>query len=141
MARLELYNREFEQLHETLVKALPIIPEERLYWKTFKYETFLKVRSIGELIIQIGQIQAYQLNVLISYFLDHPHELTTQDALPSAEQIQMYLSEVAEMRKRAFSALKDEDLSKRVYLPDRSSVTIEDLFLRALIHMSHHRGQ
>ena len=139
--RIELYRREFEQIHETLIKVFPLISEDRLYWKPFKHETFLKVRSIGELIIHIAQIQEYLFNGLTANFWDHPHEWSTQEALPHAEQILMYLSEVADMRKKALAGMKDEDLGKKVYLPDRSAVFIEDLFLRALIHMSHHRGQ
>src|SRR5437016_3786209 len=139
--RIEQFHREFELLHDTLFKVLRLVPEERLYWKPFEHETFLKIYSIGELIIHVAQIQEYLFNGLSANLWDHPHEWSTRESLPHAKQIEQYLEEVAEMRSRTFEAMKDADLDKRVYLPDRSPVIIGDLFLRALLHMSHHRGQ
>jgi uncharacterized damage-inducible protein DinB len=139
--QIELYRQEFEKIHRTLVEVLPIIPEERLYWRPFEHESFLKVYSVGQLIIHITQIQEYLFNGLSANFWDHPHEWTTREALPRVEQIGKYLDEVADMRNKTFEGMKDEDLGKKVYLPDRSAVLIGELFLRALVHMSHHRGQ
>jgi uncharacterized damage-inducible protein DinB len=138
---LKQFRREFEQIHQTLVEVLPIVPQDRLYWRPYEHESFLKVYSIGQLIIHIAQIQEYLFNGLSANFWDHPHEWTTREALPRAEQIRTYLDEVAEMRSRTFDSMTDRDLEKKVYLPDRSAVVIGELFLRALVHMSHHRGQ
>jgi uncharacterized damage-inducible protein DinB len=93
------------------------------------------------LIIHITQIQEYLFNGLSVDFWDHPHEWSTREALPAPEHIKSYLAEVAQLRARTFENMKDADLDKLVYLPDRSAAPIGDLFLRALLHMSHHRGQ
>jgi uncharacterized damage-inducible protein DinB len=139
--QIETYRREFERIHKTIMDVLPIIPEERLYWKPYEHESFLRIYSIGQLIIHIAQIQEYLFNGLSANFWDHPHEWTTREALPHIEQIKVYLGEVAEMRKKTFTGMTDADLDKKVYLPDRTAVLIGELFLRALMHMSHHRGQ
>lgn len=139
--KVEDFFREFETIHSNLEEILRIVPSERIYWKPFKYETFLKVLSIGELIIHIAQIQEYLFNGLSANYWDHPHEWSTQEALPDAHKIAEYLSEVTSVRRKVFEWLSDEDLDKIVYLPDRTPHTIGSLLLRALTHMSHHRGQ
>lgn len=138
---VEHFRSEFQQIHDNLVEMLLLIPEERLYWQPFHYPSFLKVYSMGQLIIHIAQIQEYLFNGLSANFWDHPHEWTTREALPEMSRIRTYLDEVADMRNQVFAHLNDQDLNKKVYLPDRSAVLIGELLLRALTHMSHHRGQ
>ncbi len=139
--RAEDFRREFEVIHSNLEEVLEMVPQERVYWKPFEHETFLKVFSIGELIIHIAQIQEYLFNGLSANYWDHPHEWSTREALPDALKIAQYLKEVAETRRKVFEWLKDEDLDKIVHLPDRTPHTIGSLLLKALTHMSHHRGQ
>ncbi|MBL8148973.1 MAG: DinB family protein [Blastocatellia bacterium] len=139
--KVEMFKQEFERLHKTLAEVLKTVPEERLYSKPFNSPNFLKILSIGELIIHAAQIQEYLFNGLSANYWDHPHEWSSRESIPEKEKILLYLDEVEQMRTRTFTWMKDEDINKKVYLPDRTAVTIGDLFVRALIHMSHHRGQ
>ncbi|MCS6885604.1 MAG: DinB family protein [Acidobacteriota bacterium] len=136
----ELRN-EFEIVDSNLQEILKIVPPDRIYWKPFSHATFLKVLSVGELIIHIAQIQEYLFNGLSANYWDHPHEWTTREALPDPQRISEYLNEVAQVRRRVFHYLTEQDLQKLVFLPDRTPHTIGSLLIRTLMHISHHRGQ
>jgi uncharacterized damage-inducible protein DinB len=141
LATVEIISGEFERVHRNLIEVLDIIPEDKLYWKPFGSRNFIRVYSCGELISHIGGSIEYVFNGITTNFWEEPFEWITREALPTRSHIAAYLEETARVRRLAFSELKDEDLSKRVYFPDCSSTTIGEILIRTLTHICHHRGQ
>ncbi|HYP28720.1 MAG TPA: DinB family protein [Blastocatellia bacterium] len=141
MATVELIGSEFERIHGNLLDVLELIPEDRLYWKPFESESFIRVYSCGELITHIGGAIEYAFNGITTSFWEEPFEWITREALPTRSHVAAYLEETARVRRIAFSDLKDEDLPKLVYYPDVSRTTIGEILIRTLTHTSHHRGQ
>ncbi|HEY7912005.1 MAG TPA: DinB family protein [Blastocatellia bacterium] len=141
MATVEIIGAEFELIHNNLMEVLDLIPGERLYWKPFESESFIRVYSCGELISHIGGSMEYAFNGITSNFWEEPFEWITREVLPDARAIKGYLEETARVRQVAFSRLTDEDMPKKVYFPDASETTIGEILLTTLAHASHHRGQ
>jgi uncharacterized damage-inducible protein DinB len=141
LATVEVIGAEFELIHNNLIDVLKIIPEERLYWKPFESESFIRVYSCGELISHIGGLVEYTFNGITSNFWEEPFEWITREVLPTRAHIAAYLEEAARGRRVAFDTLTDDDLPKRVYYPDATPTTVGEILLSTLSHASHHRGQ
>jgi len=141
MSIVQSLSNEFERLHQTALEVLELIPPEKLYWRPYESERFLRVYSCGELLAHIGAIVEYGFNGISRNFWDDPFDWTMPEALASKENIKLYLEEVAAIRREAFSLLKDEDLSKLIYPPSGKPVTIGQLIIKMLTHAVHHRGQ
>ena len=141
MGTVEAFSAEFERLHGNLIDILNVIPEEKLYWKPFESQRFLRVYSCGELIVHVGATVEYTFNGITSNFWDDPFEWTLRESLSSRSLVAEYLDEAARVRRIAFTGMKDSDLAKTVYFPNGTPTTIGELLLRTLTHASHHRGQ
>lgn len=132
--------QELNNLDELLSKLLAELPSEVLYHKPVA-NNGREMISIGELIIEIGQVQEYLFQGLSVNFWDHPHEWSNRESLATNQSIIKYLQEVALTRKRALAIIGLEDLKKKVYLPDREAFTIEQLLLKMVMHIADNRGQ
>ena len=132
---------EFERIHQNLIEVLDIIPEEKLYWKPFESENFIRIYSCGELISHIGGIVEYAFNGITSNLWEEPFEWITREVLPTRSHIAGYLDEVARVRRMAFTDFSDGDLPKRIYFPNAASTTLGEILVKTLSHASHHRGQ
>ncbi|HZS46279.1 MAG TPA: DinB family protein [Blastocatellia bacterium] len=132
---------EFTSVQQTIADVLPLIPEDKLYWKPFQSKNHVRIYSCGELISHaMGTIET-ACNGILNNFWDDPFEWTLRESLPNHEYLMIYINEVRSVTKEAFSLLKTEDLPKRIYLPNGEPTTIGKLLLRALLHAVHHRGQ
>lgn len=132
---------QYERLHANLIEVLDLIPEGKLYWKPFENPSFIRIYSCGELLSHVGGSIEYTFNGILSNFWEEPFEWITREALPTKSHLADYLSETAELRRRALATIADNDLPKLIYFPNGTSVTIADLLLGTLTHATHHRGQ
>src|SRR5262245_5442156 len=107
---VETLSREFELLHSNLVELMTLIPEDKLYWKPFESDRFLRIYSCGELIGHIGGIIEYTFNGITSNFWEEPFEWITREALPTADHMRDYLDDVAKVRRLAFERIVEADL-------------------------------
>ena len=141
MATVEVIGGELERIHQNLIEVLAIIPEDKLYWKPFESEKFIRIYSCGELISHIGGTVEYAFNGITSNLWEEPFEWITREVLPTRAHIAAYLDEVAKVRRMAFTDFSDEDLPKRIYFPNAASTTLGEILVKTLSHASHHRGQ
>ena len=141
MATIEIIGNELERIHQNLIEVLGIIPEEKLYWKPFESENFIRVYSCGELMSHIGGIVEYAFNGVTSNLWEEPFEWITREVLPTRSHIAAYLEDVAKVRRMAFSGFSDDDMPKRIYFPNSASTTLGEILVKTLSHAAHHRGQ
>ena len=141
MTTVEVIGGELERLHQNLIDVLAIIPEEKLYWKPFESDKFIRIYSCGELISHVGGIVEYAFNGITSNLWEEPFEWITREVLPTRSHVGAYLDEVARVRRMAFADFKDEDLPKLIYFPNAASTTLGEILVKTLSHASHHRGQ
>jgi uncharacterized damage-inducible protein DinB len=141
LATVEVIGDELERIHQNLIEVLAIIPEDKLYWKPFESEKFIRIYSCGELISHIGGTVEYAFNGITSNLWEEPFEWITREVLPTRSHIAAYLDEVAKVRRMAFTDFSDEDLPKRIYFPNAASTTLGEILVKTLSHASHHRGQ
>ena len=135
------FAEEFTRVEDSVVQILPLIPEDKLYWKPFQSKTHVRIYSCGELISHsMGAIEAC-CNGILNNFWDDPFEWTLRESLPNREYLGGYIDEVIAVTRETFGLLKSDDLPKRIYLPDGVPTTIGKLLLRTLLHSVHHRGQ
>jgi uncharacterized damage-inducible protein DinB len=133
--------QEFGQVAESVQTVLPLIPEDKLYWKPFQSKNHIRIYSCGELISHCMGIIETSCNGILNNFWDDPFEWTLRESLPDHHYLGNYVAEVIAVSKEMFSLLKSEDLEKRIYLPDGQPTTIGKLLLKTLLHAVHHRGQ
>jgi uncharacterized damage-inducible protein DinB len=141
LATVDVIGAEFELILNNLLEILNVIPEEKLYWKPFESESFIRVYSCGELISHIGGLVEYSFNGITSNFWEEPFEWITREVLPTRAHVAAYLEEAARGRRVAFETLTDADLPKRLHYPDATATTVGEILLTTLSHASHHRGQ
>jgi uncharacterized damage-inducible protein DinB len=141
LATVEVIGGEFERIHQNLIEVLAIIPEEKLYWKPFESEKFIRIYSCGELISHIGGIVEYAFNGITSNLWEEPFEWITREVLPTRSHLAGYLDDVARLRRMAFEDFTDLDLPKRIYYPNAASTTLGEILVKTLSHAAHHRGQ
>ena len=141
METVAVIGGEFERIHQNLIEVLAIIPEDKLYWKPFASQNFIRIYSCGELISHIGGIVEYAFNGITSNLWEEPFEWITREVLPTRTHIAAYLDEVAVVRRMAFTDFSDEDLPKLIYFPNAASTTLGEILVKTLSHASHHRGQ
>ena len=141
METVAVIGGEFERIHQNLIDVLALIPEEKLYWKPFESENFIRIYSCGELVSHIGGIVEYAFNGITSNLWEEPFEWITREVLPTRSHIAAYLDEVARVRRMAFTDFKDKDLPKLIYFPNSASTTLGEILVKTLSHASHHRGQ
>jgi uncharacterized damage-inducible protein DinB len=141
VATVETIESELERIHRNLIDILDLIPEDKLYWKPFDSQNFIRIYSCGELISHIGGIVEYAFNGLTSNLWEEPFEWITREVLPTRAHIATYLEDVAQVRRVAFAGFTDGDLPKRIYYPNGTATTIGEILVRTLSHASHHRGQ
>jgi len=133
--------REFTRVEDSIVAVLPLIPEDKLYWKPFQSKNHLRIYSCGELISHsMGTIEA-ACNGILNNFWDDPFEWTLRESLPNHQYLSEYAGEVIAVTKETFALLKTEDLEKKIYLPNGEPTNIGKLLLKTLLHAVHHRGQ
>jgi len=139
--KIEDLAEEFQTVEESIATVLPLIPEEKLYWKPFQSPNHLRIYSCGELISHaMGTIEA-ACNGILNNFWDDPFEWTLRESLPNHHYLGNYIDEVKGVTRETFALLKTEDLPKKIYLPNGEPTTIGKLLLRTLLHAVHHRGQ
>jgi uncharacterized damage-inducible protein DinB len=132
---------EFTRVEDSIVTVLPLIPEDKLYWKPFQSKNHLRIYSCGELVSHsMGTIEA-ACNGILNNFWDDPFEWTLRESLPNHEYLSGYVNEVVAVTKETFALLKTDDLEKTIYLPNGEPTTIGKLLLKTLLHAVHHRGQ
>jgi uncharacterized damage-inducible protein DinB len=141
LATVDIIGDEMERIHQNLIEILGIIPEEKLYWKPFASDKFIRIYSCGELISHIGGIVEYAFNGITSNLWEEPFEWITREVLPTRSHVGGYLEEVARVRRMAFTDFSDEDLPKLIYYPNAVSTTLGEILVKTLSHAAHHRGQ
>src|SRR6266700_1024548 len=138
---IEIFAEEFAQVEDSVVKVLPLIPEDKLYWKPFQSTNHVRIYSCGDLISHyMGTIEA-ACNGILNNFWDDPFEWTLRESLPNHQYLGAYIAEVIAVTKETFVLLKSDDLEKKIYLPNGEPTTIGKLLLKTLLHAVHHRGQ
>jgi len=98
--------------------------------------------SIGENILRSAAVVEQMCGGLTANLWDDPFEWTLPETLSSAALIVEYLSEVDQMRQRAFTSITDDTaLSKFISVPSGEPCRLVGLLLQTLVTASDYRGR
>jgi len=133
---------EFTRVEDSVVAVMPLIPEDKLYWKPFQSKNHLRIYSCGELVSHsMGTIEA-ACNGILNNFWDDPFEWTLPEQLSAPATVVSHLLEVEETRKHAFASFTDDScLLKSVATPAHGLVSLIELLLKTLLRAMHFQSQ
>jgi hypothetical protein len=138
---VEIFDRQFLDLHKRSCELILKIPEEKLYWQPGKASSLFPMNSCGECILRSAGTVEQTFGGITTRLWDDPFEWTLPEALSTKEKILQYLEEVEQTRQRGFALFtSDEDLKKQIPAP----VTLKPLFqilLETLARAEHFQGR
>ena len=127
-------DREFASLIDSLKDLVSAVPLHLLYRNP-------PAISIGENILRSAAIVEQTCGGLTSNLWDDPFEWTLPETLSTPELVIQYLSEVDQLRQRAFNSIGDDSaLTKYISAPTGERQLVS-LLLETLVKASDNRGR
>ncbi len=134
--QVEKLNNQFAEVHRTSSDFIAKLPAELLYARAAEASFH---ETCGEQILRCGAVIEQSLGGLTANLWDDPFEWTLPETLNTPARVLEYLSEVEELRTRAFLAFKnDADLSKEIMTP-AGGQQILPFLLDTLKRARHHQ--
>jgi len=132
---VELFDREFTSLNDSLRSLAKSVPPDLLYRQP-------PPKTIGENILRSAATIEQTFGGITSNLWDDPFEWTLPETLSTPDLILQYLSEVESTRARAFSSFANDDaLLKYIAIPSGDPCRLLELLLRTLTQASDYRGR
>jgi len=132
---VELLDKQFALLLESLRKLTVSTPEHLLYKKT-------AALSIGENILKSAGSVEQTFGGITANLWDDPFEWTLPENLSTEGRIREYLDEVGTLKKRAFvSFVDDGTLLKVIPMPSGDPCRLLELLITTLLRANDYRGR
>jgi len=133
---LEHLDKQFAEIHRTSSDFIANFPAELLYTRPAEASFH---DTCGEQILRCGAVVEQSLGGLTANLWDDPFEWTLPETLNTPAKVLEYLSEVEELRTRAFLAFQnDADLFKEIVTP-AGGQKILPFLLDTLKRARHHQ--
>ena len=127
--------REFTRLTENLKQLVNSVTSDLLYRRPPSV-------TIGENLLRSAAVLEQTFGGLTANLWDDPFEWTLPETLLSAELINEYLSEVDDVRERAFGSIAgDRDLTKYISGPSGEPQQLFAVLVDTLVKASDHHGR
>jgi hypothetical protein len=108
-------DKQFAEIHKISCDFIANLPAELLYTRPAEASFH---DTCGEQILRCGAVIEQSFGGLTANLWDDPFEWTLPETLNTRAKVLEYLSEVEDLRSRAFLAFKDDaDLSKEIMTP------------------------
>ena len=139
MPKTEIVNhldQEFSRLINSLKNLVRSVPVDYLY------RSAPAAASVGENILRSAAVIEQTCGGLTANLWDDPFEWTLPETLATTDLIIEYLSEVDEVRQRAFKSILDDNaLTRYISAPPGEPRLLVSLLLETLIKASDYRGR
>ena len=134
--QVENLDNQFAEIHKTSSDFIANLPAELLY--TRRAEASSR-DTCGEQILRCSAVIEQSFGGMTANLWDDPFEWTLPETLDTQAKVLEYLSEVEDLRNRAFSAFGDDaDLSKEIMSPG-GPTQILPFLLDTLKRARHHQ--
>ncbi|GIU81535.1 MAG: hypothetical protein D6687_08090 [Acidobacteria bacterium] len=138
---VEIFDKQFLDLHKRSCELILKIPEKKLYWQPEEANSFFPMHSCGECILRSAGAVEQTFGGITTRLWDDPFEWTLPEALSTKEKILKYLEEVEQTRRRGFALFtSDEDLKKQIPAPVKLK-PIFQILLETLARAEHFQGR
>lgn len=138
---INLFDRQFLQIHSRSCELVRKIPDEKLYWQPRQTDALFPVNSCGEYVLRSAGKIEQTFGGLTAKLWDDPFEWTLPEQLSTNARILDYLSEVEATRCRGFALLAaDEDLRRELPAPEKLK-SIFALLLETIARAEHFQGR
>jgi hypothetical protein len=143
MQLVRALDRQFGNLHQRSVALVRALSPDNLYWQPpTERPRALPPYSAGEHILRAAGAVEQTFGGITVNLWDDPFEWTLPEALAAPEQVEEYLSEAEETRRRAFALFRsDADLTKEIATPSGEMRTLFELICETLARAAHHQGR
>lgn len=134
--QIENLDRQFAEIHRTSSDFIANLPAGSLYAAPGEVSSH---DTCGEQILRCSAVIEQSFGGLTANLWDDPFEWTLPETLDTQAKVLEYLSEVEDLRNRAFLALKDDaELSKEIMTPG-GPTQILPFLLDTLKRARHHQ--
>ncbi|MCU1289963.1 MAG: hypothetical protein JWN60_2192 [Acidobacteria bacterium] len=138
---IEIFENQFEKLHERTKKFVQEIPDEKLFLKPRELENSFAMFSCGEYILRSAAAIEQTFGGITTRLWDDPFEWTLPEELSTVEKMLEYLAEVDETRRKGFAFFtSDEDLRRELPAPDQLK-SIAEILLETIARAEHFQGR
>lgn len=138
---IEIFDRQFADLHNRSGELIRQTPFEKLYWQAQKKDALFPINTCGEYILRSAGAVEQTFGGITTRLWDDPFEWTLPEALSSNALILNYLSEVEETRNRGFLLFQsDEDLKKEIPAPEKLK-SLMQILTETLARAEHFQGR
>jgi hypothetical protein len=138
---IEIFENQFEKLHERTKKFVQEIPDEKLFLKPRELENSFAMFSCGEYILRSAAAIEQTFGGITTRLWDDPFEWTLPEELSTVEKMLEYLAEVDETRRKGFAFFtSDEDLRRELPAPDQLK-PIAEILLETIARAEHFQGR
>ncbi len=138
---INLFDRQFSDLHLRSCEFIQKIPDEKLYWQPREKDALFPVNSCGEYVLRSAGAVEQTFGGLTVKLWDDPFEWTLPEQLSTIDKILEYLAEVEETRQKGFALFQsDEDLRRELPAPEKLK-TIFALLLETIARAEHFQGR
>jgi hypothetical protein len=134
--QIENLDNQFAEIHETSSDFIAHLAAELLYTRPAEASSH---DTCGEQILRCGAVIEQSFGGLTANLWDDPFEWTLPETLDTQAKVLEYLSEVEDLRNRAFLAFADDAaLSKQIMTPG-GATQILPFLLDTLKRARHHQ--
>ncbi len=134
-ALVDHLDREFTRLIENLKQLVNSVASDLLYQRPPSV-------TIGENLLRSAAALEQTFGGLTANLWDDPFEWTLPETLSTAELINEYLSEVHDVRRRAFASISsDRELTKYISGPSGEPQQLFAVLLETLVKASDYHGR
>ncbi|HEY0461461.1 MAG TPA: hypothetical protein VGC97_20160 [Pyrinomonadaceae bacterium] len=138
---IEIFDKQFLQIHRRSSDFVKLVPTEKLYWQPRERDALFPVNSCGEFILRSAAAIEQTFGGITTRLWDDPFEWTLPEALATNDLILNYLNETEATRRKGFAFFtSDDDLRREIPAPERLK-KIFQILLEAVARAEHFQGR
>jgi hypothetical protein len=138
---IEIFDRQFAQLHLRSCSLLKEVPPESLY-RNARTCASLPAYSMGENVLRSAAVVEQTFGGITANLWDDPFEWTLPEQLSTAQLVIEYLEEVEATRRFAFASfVHDADLSKEILVPAGNTRPLLQLLAETMVKAADYQGR
>ena len=125
---IEIFDRQFQDIHLRSREIINKTPPEKLYWQPREKDALFPVNSVGEFILRSAGAVEQTFGGITTRLWDDPFEWTLPETLSTNALVLQYLEAAEETRLNAFTLFQsDEDLRREIAAPKKLKTLFEIL--------------
>jgi hypothetical protein len=138
---IEVFDREFNRLHERSCRLVEMIADENLFSKPRELPRTYQMFSCGEYVLRSAAAVEQTFLGITRRLWDDPFEWTLPEELSTGAKVLEYLKEVEKTRTEGFAFFtSDADLSREMPAPERLK-SIGAILLDTVARAEHFQGR